>query len=360
MARSSLNEKSRERKLAVPTMKDVAAWRRFCLGAYTADEVVTSLPLPAPVTLTTTVDVSSKYKNSTSSSSQRGEEEEVAVNKRKRDLVSSLDTDGANGEGLVTLPIRLEREDVACETEGTAEEEVPIEFDHSAFMEEWAGPKNVAPNNAVLLQFDQVLTQKLLSYHVDWLETSELSPANGGWLYGLLTRLEKPLHRDVVAVIRQLYRRCCYLRKALNVDSPSFDGTLASLNVLIAITGAYFGQGEEYVDLSSALGITASDQEIVSGVLANGAIAFNLNDFASGMGEEEDGDDGNDGEDEDEDSDEDEEVSVDNGEDGDDENWAEDAAEVEIAGKLGGASRSEKSVPEPEDGEIGDEDDDVI
>ena len=65
-------------------------------------------------------------------------------------------------------------------------------------------------------------------------------------MYGLLARLEKPLYRETVASIRQLYRRCCYLRYHLVPQDYIFEGQelsdqltseLAILNTIIAITG---------------------------------------------------------------------------------------------------------------------------
>lgn len=90
-----------------------------------------------------------------------------------------------------------------------------------------------------------------------------MSLERGSWLYGLLARLEKPLHQDIAAAVRQLFRRCCELRSELGEISPSpnlsrgspedeayedvpIEQTLAVLNAIIAITGAYFGQGEGY------------------------------------------------------------------------------------------------------------------
>jgi hypothetical protein len=128
------------------------------------------------------------------------------------------------------------------------------------------------------LQFDQVLTQRLLGYHIDWLcsavameedardYTSSSSRARtrsrGGpalselqsqWLYSLLSRLQKPLHSDMTAAIRALYRTCCQLRYESAIQSQSLSGAegyegeeeLARLNIMIAICGSYFGQSEE-------------------------------------------------------------------------------------------------------------------
>jgi hypothetical protein len=79
-----------------------------------------------------------------------------------------------------------------------------------------------------------------------------MTPARGKWMYSLLAKLEKPLHQDMSAMLRQLYRRCSILRYELTDSTNnrvSLDDELAVLNVLISITGSYFGQGEEYFGL---------------------------------------------------------------------------------------------------------------
>ena len=77
-----------------------------------------------------------------------------------------------------------------------------------------------------------------------------ISSARGQWLYGLLARLEKPLDRNVASLLRELYRRCSQLRASIDEKAETFEVQIASLNVLIAITGSYFGQGEEYSTLA--------------------------------------------------------------------------------------------------------------
>ena len=107
----------------------------------------------------------------------------------------------------------------------------------------------------------------------------DLTPARGRWLYALLARLEKPLHRETSASIRQLYRRCCALRYALSQTSSAisvdqaattscsldeFQAQLGRLNMLISIAGSYFGQGEEYDAFNRVLmceGAEQSDEE---------------------------------------------------------------------------------------------------
>uniref|UniRef100_M4C4K0 Gem-associated protein 2 n=1 Tax=Hyaloperonospora arabidopsidis (strain Emoy2) TaxID=559515 RepID=M4C4K0_HYAAE len=97
------------------------------------------------------------------------------------------------------------------------------------------------PHLRLLLQFDQVLTRKLLDYHAAWLseEMTSLSRARAVWMYALMARLDKPVHAAVAATIRQILRRCWTLRCEL--ETPS-EVQLKSLNVLIVITGDFFGQ----------------------------------------------------------------------------------------------------------------------
>ena len=87
---------------------------------------------------------------------------------------------------------------------------------------------------------------------IDYRDT--LTSARGQWLYGLLARLEKPLDRNLASLMRELYRTCSHLRATIDEDDSKFDVQIASLNVLIAITGSYFGQGEEYSTLSTGYG----------------------------------------------------------------------------------------------------------
>ena len=111
---------------------------------------------------------------------------------------------------------------------------------------QWTGSVRVPPTTSLMLQFDQVLTARVLTYHVDWLEECHLTKARSKWIYSILARIEKPLHQDSSAMIRQLYRRCSFLRSTLSIISEFFDQELACLNVLITISGSYFGQGEDY------------------------------------------------------------------------------------------------------------------
>ncbi|OWZ18333.1 hypothetical protein PHMEG_0007604 [Phytophthora megakarya] len=98
------------------------------------------------------------------------------------------------------------------------------------------------PHLRLLLQFDQVLTRRLLDYHAEWLRLDVAAPvsrARAVWIYALLARLDKPVHASVAATIRQLLRRCWALRCELETLSQI---QLKALNILIVVTGDFFGQ----------------------------------------------------------------------------------------------------------------------
>lgn len=77
-------------------------------------------------------------------------------------------------------------------------------------------------------------------------------------MYALLSHIEKPLHRDIEASLRQCFRRCCFLRSNVSIlgisqRDPETIGMLARLNTIIVICGCYFGQGEEFVGFMSSI-----------------------------------------------------------------------------------------------------------
>ena len=107
----------------------------------------------------------------------------------------------------------------------------------------------IDPSLSLILQFDQVLTQRIIAFNINWLENAEyLSLSRSQWIYALLAKLETPLYQDTVALLRQLYRKCCSLRANLQLgeNNIEFNKYLARINLLIFLTGSYFGQGELY------------------------------------------------------------------------------------------------------------------
>lgn len=101
------------------------------------------------------------------------------------------------------------------------------------------------PYLRLALQFDQILTRKLLMYQVEWLETIQLTKEHAVWIFALLARLDRPTSADVSAIIRQLLRRCWNLRNEMTGQNDTY---LKCINILICITGEYFGQYHDIED----------------------------------------------------------------------------------------------------------------
>jgi hypothetical protein len=140
------------------------------------------------------------------------------------------------------------------------------------------------PTTSLLCQFDQIIIRRVIQHHIQSIRklkgytTTHGSSGNRGsrgsrgsstygmsvqrckWLYALLSRLEKPLHRDEVSSLTTLLRELCRLRSEIKVtellslksndnDDDVVDvgnycpkRVLAILNTLIVIIGIYFEQ----------------------------------------------------------------------------------------------------------------------
>jgi gem associated protein 2 len=92
----------------------------------------------------------------------------------------------------------------------------------------------------------QVTVVALLLEHIGQLEGTALTLLRSQWLFALTAKLDKPIHAETAAALRQMLRHCCHLRAGLQLHD---DPLLPLLNILIAISGAYFGQDEEFSGL---------------------------------------------------------------------------------------------------------------
>lgn len=106
-----------------------------------------------------------------------------------------------------------------------------------------------SPTVQLLCQMDQVMIRRVLSHlthfvHCGWLIGSrKLSE----WIYALLARLEKPIHRDDAAVMFSLLKDLCLARSKIDCNDDAAaergDSELRKLNTLITLIGVYFEQG---------------------------------------------------------------------------------------------------------------------
>jgi len=99
-----------------------------------------------------------------------------------------------------------------------------------------------SPLLPVMLSLDEIARATVFRYHVTWLENiSSLSKDQAIWLFALCAVLDKPLDAETSAAARALLRKCSTLRASKTRD----DDELAMLNILITISGKYFGQAED-------------------------------------------------------------------------------------------------------------------
>eukprot|EP00980_Cylindrotheca_fusiformis_P002816 scaffold672_cov126-Cylindrotheca_fusiformis.AAC.17 len=102
--------------------------------------------------------------------------------------------------------------------------------------------KGHSPSVQILCQMDQVLVRRLLSHlsHFVCDGWSLFGSQRLSWIYALLARLEKPVHRDDAAILFGLLKVLTRNRSRLQANERK---KIASLNVLIVIIGVYFEQG---------------------------------------------------------------------------------------------------------------------
>ena len=108
--------------------------------------------------------------------------------------------------------------------------------------------KGYEPSASLLLQMDQVMVRRVLAHlcfyvNLGWAITSGTGRL-GEWIYALLARLEKPIHRDDAAVLFGLLKNLTLARSKIDPNEIDQErSNLAKLNVLIVVVGIYFEQG---------------------------------------------------------------------------------------------------------------------
>ncbi|KAL7569164.1 hypothetical protein ACA910_016990 [Epithemia clementina (nom. ined.)] len=190
-----------EKKIALPPMKDRAAWHLFCVG--------------------------------------------------------KLDAEGNAGDYYD------DDEDDMPDTSDNAAQESQVAAWEEGLLGQEAG--HYWPTASLLLQMDQVMVRRVLSHLTYFVcEGWSLTAARSAWLYALATRLDRPVHRDDAVVIYKLVKRLTTLRAewvppprhdtnaaAATTTTKSLDmqnhiHLLGRLNTLILIFAVYFEQGGGY------------------------------------------------------------------------------------------------------------------
>jgi survival of motor neuron protein-interacting protein 1 len=103
------------------------------------------------------------------------------------------------------------------------------------------------PTVKVVSQMDQVLVRQALSHLCHYVGQGwKLTAQRTSWIYALLARLEKPIHRDEASTLFGLLKVLTMARSKMNL-SVQGRGELSRMNLLIVIVGVYFEQGASIV-----------------------------------------------------------------------------------------------------------------
>lgn len=103
-----------------------------------------------------------------------------------------------------------------------------------------ASPAN-SPTLSVILRMDAVARVSMLRKRITAVRSmSALSRDDCVWLFALCAAVDTPVDADTCAALRSLLRKCASLR----ADKSKLDDEVIMLNMLVTISGRYFGQSE--------------------------------------------------------------------------------------------------------------------
>lgn len=126
------------------------------------------------------------------------------------------------------------------------------------------------PTTRLMCQFDQIIIRKLISHHTRYVAAGCIVTVKRmQWIYAILARLDKPLHRDEASVLMEMLRELCRVRSKiviveeeeevheeekddepiLQLDLKNQGGNkenkldiIKTINVVILLIGVYFEQ----------------------------------------------------------------------------------------------------------------------
>jgi hypothetical protein len=239
LMRLAEDHRTRERKIVVPPMKQESLWFKLCLGE--PSHLQRDDPDDDDQTILPSHEDEETEEGEADDDDQTPSSDSSDLISQKQNLLKefSLHSKKSLSSADASVPPRPLSAD--------ASDENPIKYSIG-----------VVPTTSLMLQFDQVLTQKLLGYHLKWLtkrftrlrslyvyevrldresvpppplpfyrlltsysDRKDTSLSSEGdlflqwrcainlhckWIYSLLVRLEKPLYQDVAADLREIYR----------------------------------------------------------------------------------------------------------------------------------------------------------
>ncbi|CAN4120974.1 unnamed protein product [Withania somnifera] len=99
-----------------------------------------------------------------------------------------------------------------------------------------------SPTLSVILRMDAVARVSMLRKRITAVQSMNALSRNGClWLFALCAAVDTPVDADTCASLRSLLRKCASLRAA----KSELDDEVIMLNVLVTISGRYFGQSEQ-------------------------------------------------------------------------------------------------------------------
>ena len=162
ICRKNDSREDKTRKIAVPAMKDSNAWMTFCFGKVDANKLATEI--------------------------SNGNNTNDFLRKRKREV---LQIAGFDISEVNTLNVKDDEvDDANMDANSDADEnnddnqseqdnddvqlpQVVTTSSTPVLHQQWTGQENMTPTLDLLLQFDQVLTQKLLGHQIDWISATK-------------------------------------------------------------------------------------------------------------------------------------------------------------------------------------------
>ncbi|XP_055814060.1 uncharacterized protein LOC129883407 isoform X2 [Solanum dulcamara] len=104
-----------------------------------------------------------------------------------------------------------------------------------------SSPSN-GPTLSVILRMDAVARVSMLRKRITAVQSmSALTRDDCLWLFALCAAVDTPVDADTCAALRSLLRKCANLR----ADKSNLDDEVIMLNLLVTISGRYFGQSEQ-------------------------------------------------------------------------------------------------------------------
>jgi survival of motor neuron protein-interacting protein 1 len=203
-----------ERKQPVPPMKDRPGWHIFCVG----------------------------QKEARGNLGGYFAEDEDSEEEKEEELEDSNDGQMEESENLYVEENEQSTHNAEEKENGTAE---PNKQSTESDWQKELPEDGMFPSVSLVLQLDQVMLRRVISHLSYYVQEGwyPCSPQRTRWLYSLLARMEKPIHRNDAAVLYSLLKALTRARATLPKLIETDREGLARLNTLIAIVGVYFEQG---------------------------------------------------------------------------------------------------------------------